>query len=152
MKRLILKAWLVAGLAAVMSLGPMTMPVLSHHSFAMYDRTVTKTLTGKLTRYVPGSNHAQLIFAVLGPDGKPIVDQSGKPVQWGVETGSAAALARQGVSPDTFPEGTIFTITLYPLRDGRPFGAMAGLLIKCGTTMPNGGCTKETGQVLIVGS
>jgi hypothetical protein len=75
----------------------------------------------------------------------------GKPVQWGVETGSAAALARQGVAPKTFPEGTIFTVTLYPLRDGRTFGAMAGLLIKCGNAMPAGGCTKATGEVLISG-
>ena len=58
-------------------------------------------------------------------------------------------IARQGVAPRTFPEGTIFTVTLHPLRDGRPFGAMAGLLIKCGAAMPKDGCTKETGQVLI---
>jgi len=34
------------------------------------------------------------------------------------------------------------------LRDGRNFGAMAGLLIKCGMTMPKGGCNKDTGKVL----
>lgn len=139
---------LVGGLLGIMVLGVMATPALSHHSFAMYDQTVTKTMTGKLTRYIPGANHAQLIFQVLDNDGTPVM-QNGKPVQWGVETGSAAAMARQGVSPDTFPEGTIFTVTLYPLRDGRNFGAMAGMLIKCGTTMPKGGCTTETGQVLI---
>ena len=53
-------------------------------------------------------------------------------------------------SPKTFPNGTIFTVTLYPLRDGRPFGAMSGTLIRCGMTMPAGGCTKETGEVLDV--
>jgi len=62
--------------------------------------------------------------------------QNGKVVQWGVEGPSAASLARQGVAPKTFPEGTIFTVRLYPLRDGRPFGALAGLLISCGATMP----------------
>jgi Family of unknown function (DUF6152) len=141
------RAALVAGLG-IMFLGIMATPALSHHSFAMYDQSTTKTMTGKLVRYIPGANHAQLIFDVLGPDGKPVM-QNGKPVQWGVETGSAAAIARQGVAPKTFPEGTIFTVTLYPLRDGRPFGAMAGLLIKCGATMPAGGCTKATGEVLI---
>ena len=139
-----------AALVGVMFLGVMATPAFSHHSFAMYDQTITKTMTGRLTRYIPGANHAQLIFEVLGSDGKPVM-QNGKPVQWGVETGSAAALARQGVAPKTFPDGTIFTVTLYPLRDGRPFGAMAGLLIKCGATMPAGGCTKATGQVLISG-
>ena len=137
-----------AALVGVMFLGVMATPAFSHHSFAMYDQTITKTLTGRLTRYIPGANHAQLIFEVLGSDGTPVM-QNGKPVQWGVETGSAAAFARQGVTPKTFPEGTIFTVTLYPLRDGRPFGAMAGLLIKCGATLPAGGCTKATGEVLI---
>ena len=152
MKKLTVKTRLVAGFAGVMWISVLTGPVLAHHSFAMYDRTVTKTMSGKLTRYVPGANHAQLIFLVLDVDGKSTVDPNGKPVQWGVETGSAAALARQGVTPQSFPEGTVFTVSLYQLRDGRTFGAMAGLLIKCGTAMPKGGCTKETGQVLISGN
>lgn len=144
MKTLGLQVMLVAGF---MTVG--TPSALAHHSFAMYDLKTTKTLTGKLTRYIPGANHAQLIFVVLDADGKPMLDANSKPVQWGVETGSAAALARQGVTPKTFPEGTVFTVSLHPLRDGRNFGAIAGLLIKCGTALPKGGCTKETGQVLI---
>ena len=124
---------------------------LAHHSFAMYDQSITKTMSGKLTRYIPGANHAQLIFAVLDESGKPVME-NGKPAQWGVETGSAAALSRVGVAPATLPEGTIITVTLHPLRDGRPFGALAGTLIKCGTTMPKGGCTKDTGEVIRTGN
>ena len=70
----------------------------------MYDQTNTRVMTGKLTRYVPGANHAQLIFQVLDDEGKPTV-KDGKPVTWGVETGSAAAMSRRGVTPETFPEG-----------------------------------------------
>ena len=143
-----LKRWLIPGLIGIVVGGLFATPALSHHSFAMYDQTVEKTLTGKLTRYIPGANHAQLIFELLDADGKSIVE-NGKPVQWGVETGSAVALARQGVTPKTFPEGTIFTVELYPLRDGRPFGAMSGVLISCGATMPAGGCTRETGKILV---
>jgi hypothetical protein len=138
---------LVAALVGVMSFGVMIAPALSHHSFAMYDQGVTRTFTGKLTRFIPGGNHAQLIFEVLDADGK-VMMQNGKPVQWGVETGGAAAMARNGVTVETFPAGTIFTVSLHPLRDGRPFGAMNGPLIRCGNTLPKGGCTKETGQVL----
>ena len=131
-----------------MLLGLMTVRPLAHHSFAMYDLTTTRTMSGKLTRYVPGANHAQLLFQVIDNEDKPVM-KNGKPLLWGVETGSAAAMARQGVSPDTFPEGTVFTVRVYPLRDGRNFGALAGMLIKCGATMPKGGCTKETGQSLV---
>ena len=55
--------------------------LLAHHSFAMYDQTKTLTMTGKLTRFVLGANHAQLLFEVLGPDGKSQLDSNGKPVQ-----------------------------------------------------------------------
>jgi hypothetical protein len=144
--------WLVGGVTALTALlwAGVLAPVYAHHSFAMYDQHQTKTLTGRLTRYIPGANHAQLIFDVLGPDGKPQIGKDGKPVQWGVETGSAAAMARRGISPKTFPDGTVFTVTFFPLRDGRPFGAMTGEFIKCGATMPAGGCTKDTGEVLII--
>jgi hypothetical protein len=126
----------------------MAAPALSHHSFAMYDQTTTKTMTGKLTRYVPGANHAQLLFVVVDNDGN-VVTKDSKPVQWGVETGSAAAMSRLGVAPATFPEGTFFTVKLFPLRDGRNFGALAGMLIQCGNAMPKGGCTVETGKRLV---
>jgi hypothetical protein len=128
-----------------------TIPVVAHHSFAMYDMNQTKTFTGRLARYIPGANHAQLIFDLLDDSGKPILKE-GKPEQWGVETGSAAALARQGVTVDSFPVGTIITVDLHPLRNGRNFGALAGVLIKCGTAMPSGGCTKATGQLFLTGS
>jgi hypothetical protein len=146
-----LNSRLVAGVAGLILAGVLATPVFAHHSFAMYDQTTTKTLTGKLTRYVPGANHAQLIFQVLDDQGKPVM-KDGKPMQWGVETGSAAAMARLGVAPDTFPEGTVFTVRFYPLRDGRSFGALAGQIIQCGTAVPKGGCTKETGKVLATGN
>jgi hypothetical protein len=123
-------------------------PAFAHHSFAMYDQTVTKTLSGKLTRYVPGANHAQILFVVVDADGNPVM-KDGKPKQFGVETGSAIAMARNNVTVKTMAEGTYVTVRFYPLRDGRDFGALAGMLVTCGKTMPKGGCTAETGQRLI---
>ena len=146
-----LNSRLVAGLAGIILTGVLGTPAIAHHSFAMYDQTTTKTMTGKLTRYIPGANHAQLIFQLLDEEGKGIM-QNGKPAQWGVETGSAAAMARLGVAPDTFPEGTVFTVRLFPLRDGRSFGALAGQIIQCGMAMPKGGCAKDTGKVLATGN
>jgi hypothetical protein len=140
---------LITGLAAAafIATAPIA-PVLAHHSFAMYNMQETKTMTGKLTRFIPGSNHAQLIFEVLGPDNKPIM-KDGKPQVWGVEMGSAAAIARSGVTVEAFPVGTILTVSLHPLRDGRPFGAIGGALIKCGNAVPSGGCNEKTGQVMM---
>jgi Family of unknown function (DUF6152) len=139
--------WVVAALVVAIGLAITAAPALSHHSFAMYNMTVTKVMTGKLTRFIPGSNHAQLIFEVLNADGTTVMEK-GKPLVWGMETGSAAAMARNGVTVDTFPPGTIMTVTLHPLRDGRPMGAVGGPIIHCGTAMPTGGCTEKTGKVL----
>ena len=125
---------------------------LAHHSFAMYDQNELRTVTGKLTRFIPGANHAQLIFELLNADGSAILDESGEPVLWGVETGPAARIAQQGVTPDNFPAGTILTLQLNPLRDGRNFGAMpngTSGIVHCGTQMPAGGCTPETGKVYL---
>lgn len=117
----------------------------------MYDQDRLQTLTGRLTRYIPGANHAQLLFELLDEQGNPVLDADGKPQLWGAETGPAARIARQGVTPDNFPAGTIITLQLNPLRNGKPFGAMPNgtPLIHCGTTMPAGGCTAQTGQVYL---
>ena len=135
------------GLAAMAIAAAIAAPAFAHHSFAMYNMAVTKVMTGKLTRFIPGSNHAQLIFEVLNADGSPIVEK-GKPLVWGMETGSAAAMARNGVTVETFPPGTIMTVTLHPLRDGRPMGAVGGPIVFCGSTMPAGGCNEKTGKVM----
>lgn len=126
-------------------------PSQAHHSFAMYDQGQLLTYTGKLTRFIPGANHAQLLFELLDENGATVMDASGKPVLWGVETGPAARIAQQGVTPDNFPAGTIITVSLNPLRDGRTFGAMPNGtgLISCGKTFPAGGCTEKTGKTYL---
>lgn len=123
----------------------------AHHSFAMYDQSEQRTLTGRLTRYIPGPNHAQLLFELVEIDGSPVLDENGEPVLWGAETGPSTRIARQGVTPDNFPEGTIITIEVNPLRDGRNFGAVPNgtPLVNCGMEMPEGGCTVDTGETYL---
>ena len=140
------RTW-IAGLAAIAALLMSAMPALAHHSFAMYNMAVTRVMTGKLTRFIPGSNHAQLIFEVLNNDGTAVMEK-GKPLVWGMETGSAAAMARNGVTVESFPPGTIMTVTLHPLRDGRPMGAVGGPIVHCGMKMPPGGCNEKSGKVM----
>ena len=142
-------------LAATIAAAAITtgLPTVSsaHHSFAMYDQSKRLTLTGKLTRYTPAPNHAQFLFELLEDDGTPVLDENGEPVIWGAETGPSTRIARQGVTPQNFPEGTIITIEVNPLRDGRNFGAVPNgrPLINCGLEMPAGGCTAETGKAYL---
>lgn len=123
----------------------------AHHSFAMYDQSELRTLTGRLTRYITGANHAQLIFQLVDESGEALNDEDGNPLLWGVETGPATRIARLGVTPKNFPVGSIITVQLNPLRNGKTFGAMPNgtPLVNCGMTMPEGGCTSETGIVYL---
>jgi hypothetical protein len=123
----------------------------AHHSFAMYDQTKQETYTGKLIRFIPGANHAQLLFELVDEHGKPSLGADNKPITWGVELGPAATIAKQGVTVESFALGTIITVTLNPLRNSKTFGALANgaSVIKCGTEMPAGGCTAETGEVFL---
>jgi len=120
----------------------------AHHSFAMYDQTVKKTMTGKLVRLIPGSSHSQFVFQVLDEKGQVVMGPDGKPVTWQVEVGSAYNIARQGVTVKSFPSGTVFTVTLYPQRNGSNQGAIAGQVVMCGTALPPGGCTPENGTIM----
>jgi hypothetical protein len=146
-KRSSLYASVVAAAASALS----TAPAAAHHSFAMYDQSQTKTFTGKLTRFIPGANHAQIYFDVVDDAGKPQLGADGKPLVWGIEMGPAAQIAKQGVTVKDFPIGTVLTVSLNPLRDGRPFGAMAtgAVVIKCGAEIPKGGCNKDTGKIFL---
>src|SRR5262252_9773121 len=125
-----------AAAAAIIAMGLLITPVMAHHSFAMYDQTKTVTLTGVLTRFVSQANHAEIHFVPLGPDGKPTRGPDGKPIDWGVEMAGAAAMAQQGISVSTFPYGTIFSVKVHPLRDGKNFGTMEGAISKCPKDTP----------------
>ena len=138
---------------AALALGlVVAIPAIAHHSFAMYDTRITETLTGRLTRFIPGANHAQIIFELVDADGRTSVGADGEPILWGVETGPAAQIAREGVTLESFPVGTVINVTLNPLRDGRHFGALAregGRIVHCGTEVPQTGCDEQTGTVFL---
>src|SRR5262245_53730753 len=97
--------------SAMALLGIATRPAMAHHSFAMYDTSIDKTMTGKLIRFVVGANHSQYVLQVVNPDGSLAVDSKGEPLIWNVETTAASQLARQGITVDSFKVGTIFTIS-----------------------------------------
>ena len=129
--------------------GFLALPLLAHHSFAMYDQNKTVVLTGVAYQFVAQANHAELHFYVIGPDGKLVKDKDGKNVDWGVEMAGAAAVAQQGITAASFPAGTIFSVKINPLRDGSNFGSRVGAsaIAKCPwKTPPAPGKTCDTVQ------
>src|SRR5262245_24154980 len=114
----------MAALAAIPAL------VQAHHSFSLYNNEVTKVFTGVVTRVNPDANHLQIFFAPMnaehtnverGADGKT-------PVIWAVEMAGSAQAASQGISVNSFPPGTIFSVGMHPLRSGEMAGSREGNL------------------------
>jgi hypothetical protein len=95
----------------------------AHHSFAMYDTGKTYVMTGVVTRVDPNPNHLQIFFAPLNDARDEVVrDAKGEPIVWAVEMMGASIEARNGVSVNNFPRGTIISVGLHPLRNGFPGG------------------------------
>jgi len=110
----------------------------AHHSFAMYDIGKTYVMTGIVTRVDPNPNHLQIFLAPLNEARDQVIkDDKGEPVVWAIELDGASIAARQGVSVNTFPRGTIISVGLHPLRNGFPGGGRGESgLYKCPADTP----------------
>lgn len=131
------KGFLVSiSLAAIALLGAGL--AAAHHSFAMYDISKVYVLTGVVTRVDPNPNHLQIFVAPLNDArDKVIRDEAGEPVVWAVEMDGAARAARDGISVNGFPRGTIMSVGVHPLRNGFPGGGRGESgLFKCPPNTP----------------
>ncbi|MEQ1760239.1 MAG: DUF6152 family protein [Vicinamibacterales bacterium] len=90
-------------------------PVLAHHSAAMFDDKKTVTLTGTVKQFQYTNPHSWLLVDVKGKDGKVTT--------WGFEAEGPSTLRRAGIRPSDFAFGTPVEITGNPMRDGRPAAA-----------------------------
>jgi hypothetical protein len=110
----------------------------AHHSFAMYDLDKTYVMTGVVTRVDPNANHLQIFFAPLNEARNQVIrDEQGEPIIWAVEMAGAAAAARDGITVNGFPRGTIVSVGLHPLRNGFPAGGRGNYgLVRCPPNTP----------------
>lgn len=86
-------------------------PAVAHHSSAMFDLTQTVTVEGVVKKWELTNPHSWLWVEVI---------KNGKPVVWGFEAEGPSTLARAGIRPSDFKEGTKLTITGNPMRNGDP--------------------------------
>ncbi len=123
--------------AAVAAAVLLSASLQAHHSFAMYDMQVVRTFTGVVTRVDPAANHLQLYFAPMNQERKNVErNAKGDAIIWTIEMAGSAEMARQGISVNTFPAGTIFSVGLHPLRNGQAAGAREGGVFKCPAKTP----------------
>jgi len=145
-------AALVAAVAAALVAA---VPARAHHSFGSYNMAVTRVVTGVVTRVNPDANHLQIFFAPMQENRKNVLrDDQGNPVIWAVEMGGSAQMAREGVTVNSFPPGTVFSISIHPLRTSDSVGTRGptGAIYKCPwrkPPAPGKNCDSVPGSVQI---
>lgn len=117
------KALGLAGIAIAM----VAMPVVAHHSFAMFDASKTMTLEGTVKEFQWTNPHSWIFLMVP--------DAAGQPTQWAIELGSPAGLVRQGWVPKTLTFGMKVKVVIRPLKDGKPGGQFLGVTLPDGTQL-----------------
>jgi uncharacterized cupredoxin-like copper-binding protein len=85
----------------------------AHHSGAMFDRGKTATITGTVTEFNWTNPHSSI---------KVEVTANGKAESWAIEMNSPNNLVREGWKRTTIKPGDKVTLTINPLRDGKPGG------------------------------
>ena len=104
-------------------------PLLAHHSFAMFDLDPKHiiTLTGKMTELEWVNPHSWIHIAVKNAKG---VEQ-----EWAFEMGSPGQLTTKGWSKDVVKYGDIVTITAHPMKDGSRGGNEITVKLSNGTVL-----------------
>jgi hypothetical protein len=102
----------------------------AHHGGSEYDTKNLKTLKGTVTEYYWANPHCQIFLDVK--------DDSGKTVNWGIETLAPAVLKRAGWNPQLLKPGEVVTVTIAPSKKGTPIGMIRKLLLPDGKELTGG--------------
>jgi len=112
-------------------LAALSAPAWVHHSGAMFDRSKEMKITGTVTEFQWTNPHASFKVDVLGADGKTET--------WSIEMNGPNNLIRAGWKRTSIKPGDKVTVTINPLRDGRPGGWYLGITLADGKTLGGAG-------------
>ncbi len=107
-----------------------SVPLLAHHGAAQFDVGKKVTVKGTVVEWFWANPHCFLRFDAAGDDGQV--------VHWAVETQSGPNIVPQGFTKQTFKVGDEVTVTLEPVKNGRPLGRLLRVVLADGSTLPLG--------------
>jgi len=113
-------AWTLLVLTAVV-------PVWAHHGNAAFDAEKRVTMKGTVTEWFWANPHCFLQF-----DAK---DDSGSVVHWVAETSNPPDMINRGWSKETFKPGDEVTVTVEPVKNGKPAGRLLQVVLPNGKTL-----------------
>ena len=124
MRRPVRAAVLSAGLILV------AIPVLAHHSFAMFDTTKRVTLAGTVTAFEWTNPHAYIELDVA--------DEKGAVKHWSIELGSPSILMQGGWKFKDLKYGDKITAVVSPLKSGQSGALLSTITMPDGRVLGNG--------------
>src|SRR5262250_2805637 len=114
-------------LCIALALAAIATPAQGHHSFAMFDREKTITVSGTLKEFEWTNPHCWLHINVVDPNGKTL--------EWAFEMGSIGQVTQQGWKMDTVKPGDKITIDAHPMKDGSRGGQYQSAKLGDGRTL-----------------
>ena len=103
----------------------------AHHSFAAFDMTQEKTVSGVVQKVDWTNPHIWIYMDVAG--------QNGASQTYAFEGMSPNFLNRRGWTRQTLQPGTTVTVTYRPMRDGKSGGMFVTGMLTNGTRLSMGG-------------
>ena len=119
-----MKTFVAGALLAVLLVSA---PVFAHHGSAAFDVGKKLELRGTVTEWVWGNPHCWLKFDVK--------DESGITVNWVAETSNAADMIERGWSKQIFKAGDQITVTIEPVKNGKPVGRVLSVVLPNGKVL-----------------
>src|ERR1700746_1618905 len=118
-------------LPVVLALGLLVVsaPLFAHHANAVFDTEKTVTVKGTVTEWFWANPHCLLRFDV---------SDNGDGAHWGGETQAPINMIGNGWRRDSFKAGDEVTVSLRPLRNGKPGGSIPSVVFADGKVLEAG--------------
>jgi hypothetical protein len=102
----------------------------AHHGASEFDTKNLKTLRGTVTDYYWANPHCQIFLDVK--------DDSGKTVNWDIETLAPAVIRRARWNPHFLKPGEVVTVVIAPSKKGTLSGLIRKLVLPNGKELTGG--------------
>jgi len=130
-----MRIWRFGGVVMVALLAAGGAPLSAHHSFAVFNMTGEKTITGTVSKFEWENPHTFIFVDV--PNDKGGVDT------WAIEGMSPNYLGRRGWTKHSVKPGDRITVTIHPLKDGKTGGMFLRAVLDGKTLLQSGQPTDD---------
>jgi hypothetical protein len=115
--------------AAALGLLTVSLPAIAHHGTANFENDPAKRVTvkGTVVEWTWANPHCFLQFDAKGEDGKM--------VRWVVETSNPPDMVNRGWSIRSFKTGDEVTVTIKPVKSGKPIGSVVQVVLADGRVL-----------------